>query len=210
MTVIETLLVLQTLLDDRSLAYFTFKNAVEAINQAQMMRIQQGIAAGEERMLRPLYAISNDYDAPSSCPMPLPANYHHARTLDIYLYDSGAKPFPIGTARYIRPGEFLSLSNRDTSRYSSSKVITNYSWTIMQQHVYWSRPSGYEKAILTYIRKPAYFSVIRNDNTRQPLELPAEYHIEVATIAAELLNDIDTLEQEREQLSQEGTIQEPK
>jgi hypothetical protein len=217
MTVSETLLYIQTLLDDRSFDFFTFRIAAEAVHQAQLMVIQQAIQTNEERCLRPLYSTdvppplsADDFNGTSA----LPNDYLHARGLDIYaLLGDDVTVAPIGTARYIRPGEFLSLTSAPSSSFSSSRVINNYSWTINGGYYIFSRPQRREFARLHYIRKPRIFGSqifvgIGESLRRQPIELPKEYHVKVASIAAELLNDLDTLEQERENLSTEGYLTE--
>ena len=56
---------------------------------------------------------------------------------------------------------------------------------------------------LTYIKVPYQFNQINpEDSTLYPLEIPAEYHPMVAMIAADILNNVDVLENERSAIAE--------
>ena len=180
MTSVEVVHTVRLLLDDTKLAFFTLDVVLGAIREAQNLLLLSHYQTGEERCLRPLY---RDVDL------------EHGDTLpNDYLWPRGCIIYPNNTTAtgiVARWRDYALFLNQSTTSYSGTTRHCTY--TIHDgRFFYHGLDTNETMARLYYVRQPDVFG------ETHALEVPDEYHFDVASIAASLLGDIDVNETERE------------
>ncbi|KKN79175.1 hypothetical protein LCGC14_0341920 [marine sediment metagenome] len=217
MDALQTVNMVRLLLDD-SIDWF-HDDIISAINESQMRLIRQYYLAGDERSLRTLYfkneALSDGdyitYTIPSD-PTATPTLLLYPRACRIYNkgLDTGIESL---TATYLepqlyynydKPGYYIDDEFPRAAYYTIEKkqfLIDNsdplnpvYEWGTKIRFIKQLQESH---ATLWFIAEPPLFAYTTGIGQSRSLWLPEECHIEVATLAAELLNDYDVGERER-------------
>lgn len=188
MTSVEVVHTVRLLLDDTKLSFFTLDVVVEAIREAQNLLVLSYYQVGEERCLRTLYR-----DVDLGYGDTLPGDYLWPRGCIIYpnsTQDTGV------VARW---RDYTLFLNQSTASYSGTTRHCIY--TIHDNRFFYDGlATALTTARLYYIRQPDAFG------ETNALEVPAEYHFDVASIAASLLGDIDVNETEREGIENLNTL----
>lgn len=183
MTPHETLHIIEMLLDDGMLELAGDTETLATIQEAQLRRIREYYENGDERALRLLYVRTDFIDDNTAI-----ANLMFPRAVRVYDTTTQAD-IDSRTAVYIPYGKYLNYSSPGFGPGLAHVQTSHY--TIHNGTFFFDKQASTQRAKMWYIRQPATFSL------SQALELPAEYHIEVATLAAQMLNDMDADERER-------------
>ena len=188
MTSIEVVHTVRLLLDDTKLSFFTLDVVLGAIREAQNLLLLSRYQAGEERCLRTLYR---------------QVDLRYGDTLPgDYLWPRGCIVYPDTTTEtgiVARWRDYALFLNRSTASYSGTTRHCTY--TIHDNRFFYDGlDTSQTTARLYYIRQPEAFG------ETNALEVPDEYHFDVASIAASLLGDIDVNETEREGIENLNTL----
>ena len=205
MTSQEVASLVMTLLDDSRASYIKIPDINAEINNAQLLAIKGAHASNDDRLLRLLYresaliqnSIGNRVvaDAGNAVLFPMSCRVYKTVTSD----DNYSQ-----VAEYARPEKFFGYLNQPTFEGGSEFPRSAY-YTIVYKvntsELYFTGPDT-TRAKLVYIRYPSDFvwDPITPTNDAQ-LSVPQEYHFGIATMAAEILNDMDIGERERSQVS---------
>lgn len=206
MTVSQVLNTIRTLLDSGHEWYMDAKGLEYTINNAQREFVELAILKSDERALRPLTVYDtnlvidpNTFECQTTKVIFNPRN-----TLLHYEYAED-KEIIYGLS-YLAPEIFRNYNI--TSSISYLADTTNYPkygyWSyenrldsnnILQSYVLFSKDTTITDLLcdILYVRYPILFS-IKNDKT---LEVPEEYQFIVCALAAEKINSIDVLEDQR-------------
>lgn len=203
MTNSQALTLLRMLLDDSRDWYPTLTMVKASINTAQNRLLHKYYKEQNERALRPFYAettwitdltLISDILYPRSCKMRYNANLipqsHEIAYLEPNLYFNY---FPYGDDRSdLFPRAMYYTIYGDTINNVSGKYFTARTIKAM--------PGDTPLFKLWYIKEPAVWNFDQaglSPLNNVSLEFPSEFHVELITMAAEILNDIDVGEQER-------------
>ena len=215
MTAYETVQTVRMMLDDsvdwsmkRSLGKVTLN---DIINKAQLQLLAQGYKENDERMLRPLYrtienlpygysltinrylyprALCINYDANTGTPIKQTTSYPFSGTYATYLeYDE-----------YVIYEEFELLG-------PNVRTPARACWTVVDNDILLF-DRGVDRNVtsdLMFISKPLnFFHNDANMTSEIPLSVPEEYHYQVCSIAAHIINNSDVNEYQREQADYNG------
>lgn len=204
MTANETILFVGMLLDDSRAWFPTRDEIVSAINDAQYRKTREYYMLEDERSLRPLYVRTDflqDGDSIYVLNNPSLVTYGYSgllypRTCLVYADENDTSPV---TATYLEPHKYHAYT---ATRYMAGQRFPRAAYytisgetddtdSTYQNVVHFTGDSD-ARAKVAYIREPRVFGI--NNRT---LELPEETHVEIATLAAAILNDIDVGERER-------------
>lgn len=211
MTALETVRFVEMMLDD-SIDWY-FPDILKAINEAQIYTVRKYYAMQNERALRTLYRKDQFlqlYDTiyyrdalgqkttPAVVMYPRSARVYEDETFETNSY----------TANYI---DYFHYINNQFPRYESfdGNLNTRFPKTVyytlhklmnngtLETQIYFNAVLPGSRIDIWYIKQPETFNVDYVLPIDVPLELPAEFHPEIASLAAEMLNDIDVNERER-------------
>lgn len=225
MTIRETILFVRMLLDDGMDWYNKQQHVVDVINEAQLRMIDYWVSTGNERALRPLFKFDQyvpDMRNPSGSQSievyevignntvnrkPL-----YVRSVLVSLNDisNPLRDSFILHANYMPPELFLNNEGTTTSynqngTFVQRSLLTNLYYTIQRRffageyHNYLLYTDGDtifdSYGIVGFVALPLLFS------ETQSLEVASEYHYEVCTLAAEILNGNDVGEKMRSKVA---------
>lgn len=214
MTAIDTARLVEMLLDD-SIDWY-FPDILRAINEAQMTLIRQFYMTQNEIALRPLYrrdwdlangALLQERDAGGVVVGPAQLLYPRSAI----VYSTGGNETKAYTANYLNYYNFKKyklpafeswVSATDINRYPKAAYYaieqTMPAGGPMQNKIIFNSNSPDSRIDLTYIKKPRIFNVdYDNAANDSALEVEDIYQPLICALAAEILNDIDVLEQEK-------------
>jgi hypothetical protein len=211
MTVQETINTVRTLIDSGHEWYADFEMLENIINAAQIKILEAYVAKGEERIFRKLVVFEQDIDV-NQAEVRTSFPIFQPRHCIIKVAPPGVGEIFVRQLSYLPPDKFFAgnymnryylrmaipiprlcywtYSNRwdvgTTQQYSAIQIINHNELAAFFI-------AGSAVLFLTYIRYPILFSL----QTSQGLMLADECHLEVAAMAAEMINTIDVLEYER-------------
>lgn len=210
MTSSQTMQLIRTLLDDGRDWFPTTDEIVRTINQAQITKIHEYYAAGDERALRPLYRQTARFSNGALVGDTVAGTVYqclYPRALKIF--DNVSTPLSQGNHadyvpedvffNYSAPGASPGTTFPRTVRYTITKAYDAF-YSDIETYCYFTdggNSSPTVCAILWYIVTPLPFTFNKLSLTGTALQLPEEYHPEIAMLAAEILNDMDVNEVER-------------
>lgn len=171
---------------------------VRAINDAQLEKIRFYYDNNEERALRTLYRFEQQVTNGSVVSVN-GQKMLYARS--VVLYESWPLDEDKGVcAKFLDVDDFnnFGFSNgfEIGSRFPREAYYTATS-DALGSRLLFTAPSVNAVASLWFICQPIRFAWDKDGLSNYGLELPAEFHIEVCSLAAEKLNDLDVLEIER-------------
>jgi len=223
---------IKTLLDDQVAIFHKDELINRAVDEAQLLLIKKAYREGNERLLRPLYrTVSNlnngdiiEFEDLTATPPVVAERILYPKVLLSYEEidsDDDTPGIQIDRRRYkqIRYTDTLYF---DTNSYR----VTDYYYSLYGRMYYTIKP--YRDALnnnaqdlrhtlhtniedttrdikyqFTYIKVPYQFNQTNpTDLSLYPLEIPQEYHPQVAMIAADILNNVDVLENERNSIAE--------
>jgi hypothetical protein len=178
---------------------------VRVINEAQMFKIREYVLKNEERALRPLYRFRQgllDSDIVNTN-----AGEKLLFTRGVRLYSSDDVPIDEGiTAAYLQNNmymNFLAINGFAAGgRFPRQAYFTVQAVTAANEEypiIRFNDLTGTTHADVWFICEPLRFSWDVTTKLGTPLQIASEYHIEVCTLAAEMINDLDIGENERSQ-----------
>jgi hypothetical protein len=205
---------------DEGLSWYPTKELVMGmINYAQLYFIHKANATGDEKLLRPLYRESTlmlDGNNPFATGIDdvglTGRKFLYPRTCRIYENDTlPAQGKNYGQiAKFVAYPLYVNYINPNFStggtfpRQALYTVNHRTDNQVLETYVYFNsnfiNNPGYidNRAVLWYISKPEDFLYnLDGAGTDVDLEIPKEYHIQVAFKAAEMLNKMDAGEMER-------------
>lgn len=203
MTASETVQMVRMLIDDSREWYpMPYAGAelpiVKAINDAQIQKLKQYYVHNDERGMRPFYKYISRITNLSTI-----NDLFFPRAVKI-VTDQGSEPTNGECATYLEYSKFSNFtmdngfaSGANFPRAAYYTISQTYSGGSYQSVIEFTKPTANSNASIWYVRYPHRFQWDPTGTTNFDLELPKEYHIEVCSLAAEMLNDIDVLEQER-------------
>jgi len=207
MTASEVVYMVRTYLDDGINWRVGQTELNWAINEAQDKLIEMGYATQDERLLRPLYATS----FPLVTDTPISGNpsgeFMYARGCKIWEDYATHSGIAFGqTAEYIPHHTFLNYvfpdfgSGFSFPRQAVYTIIKSTLNGVSTAYLEFNHTDAAARAKLWYIARPPRFNYDKVWRVfDQGLSVPAEYHIYVCNMAAELLNSTDVNERERSQ-----------
>lgn len=207
MTPLEIVSTVRTLLDSGHEWYAPLDFMEQQIDNAQRVLLAKAHAKGDERCLRPLYVFEEDRIIDNTtAEFQLNTLMFFPRNLIVKTVDNNGN------------NKFVTLSYLEPAKFENYNMIfTNQPYLLpganYPKYGYWSyvnrtdannilrtiiqikNNTGMQNllASILYIRYPVVFSVANNIG----LEVPLEYHFEVACFAAERINTMDVTEQQR-------------
>lgn len=225
MTNQEILNLVKTLLDDQIQIFHKNELINRAIDEAQLSLIKQAYGSGNERLLRPLYrTVTNlaNGDIIEFEDLLVPDIAERILYPKVCLSFEDIDSDDDTPGKQIDRRRFKQLRYIDALYFDiNSNVITDYYYTLYGRAYYTIKPyrdtnnnnaqdlrhtlhtniNDATRDILyqfTYIKVPYQFNQ-NNPETSTPytLEIPAEYHPMVAMKAADILNNVDVMENER-------------
>lgn len=190
----ETIQAIRLMLDDQT--DWFMPRIVEWVNEAQNSLITEFYKAGNEQALRPLYVRVEEAQYSQSFTDCL---YPRACRVKYYSMHSASSK----QASYVEYDKFINHAGK-----YNLKAPRTVEYTFINNMLFFSitHPENLSTALAEfwYIKKPTPFSFDPNQlnviEKNVPLSLPREYHIDVCTMAAKIINDIDVGETERGQL----------
>jgi hypothetical protein len=215
------------LLDDGMDWFNKQQQVVDAINEAQLRMIDYWVQSGNERALRPLFRFDQyvtDMRNPSTFPTPIGVPQTiggntitrkplYVRNCLVSLNDisNPLRDTFILHANYVEPELFLNAEGGITSynqggAFVQRALMNNIHYSVQRQLDGVSEWQHYllftggdvlfdAYAIIGFIAYPLLYS------RTQALEVSPEYHYEVCTLAAEMLNGNDVGERERSKVA---------
>jgi hypothetical protein len=207
MTAKDSLDFIRMLLDDSRDWFPTLNLILATINTAQRRKLQHYYDKQDERALRPFYketawiqspTLITDILYPRTCKMKFSPNdadnlSHVITHLDSELYFN-----------YNQRGDATGMT------YPRNAVYTIY-WdsiaNISGKYFIATNSTVNDRYKLWYIQEPNVFNYAPNPGFGNlsigvPLQFPSEYHPEILSLAAEMLNDIDVGEMQRGEISE--------
>lgn len=211
MTPSETVHMVRMLIDDSRDWFPTLEYVNSAINEAQIMVIKKLYALQEERGLRTLYRetgyIPNGSIIQSQDSEPRKLLFPRVCRKKSLITHSDNTSHII---TYIDKNVYLNYITRDDRegkrqpRFSYYTIIKEIRDDELFDILYFSSKTSEEVANLWFISYPPKFIYENKPNTDVGLSLPDEYHFDIVTLAAEIINDIDVGEIERGQFIPEN------
>ena len=216
MTPQETIDVVRMLLDDSVNWYVPIREIVRCVNEAQRALIEAYHQTSDERALRPLYV--TDYNVsdlgftsamiqyPRACriaeqPIAFPRDNDYNSLCAEYIHSPLNFNIPLQTTDL---AVAMPRNALWTYRYAVDPADGRFKSQITFSDGTPIAPKTTKVAIVTYIAVPPAFTYTGTPASDVPLTLPREYHLDVATLAAEYANDIDVGEYERGQIAIAG------
>ena len=215
MTASENFQMVMMLLDDSRATYAKDTEFNRAINEAQLRKLNEYYISQEERALRPLYRqtafLDNDAEIidaddrrllyPRSCRIFKTTGQAEGKALmaehineDVYLNYVRSVHRELGGQNFPRSAYYTIIKD------SVAVIGMGNPINRIRTKIRFTKGSSGNRAILWYIAYPKtyFWDVLQAGSVNiQNLELPEEYHIEVCTLAAEIINDMDVGELER-------------
>lgn len=214
MTAQETMDMVRILLDDSRDWYPTLNLVISAINTAHRRKVQESYDKQDERALRPFYKVTDwipdrtyisDILYPRACKMKYAQNINPANINQppfTYATDDFSHNITYEDADTMF--NYAAVGESDVQTFTRECQYTLYYDNVNNQAgVYFTADlnainGGSELFKLWYIAQPREFLFAPTQSQLAlPLQIPSEYHFEVCTMAAEILNDIDVNELER-------------
>lgn len=229
MTVRETIVFVRMLLDDGLDWFNTLEHVIDVINEAQLRMIDYWVATRNERALRPLFYICDgvkDMRNPLLVdPEPITYTYNidgtdyirkplYVRSSEIFLnvmdeeekYKFGLQANFIPVELFLNNEGHLGSYEDATLAWVREPIPQNASYTIrqgvdsvgeIQSYILFTYGDVAEDstAMVSYVAEPLLFG------EDQELEVSPEYHYEVCTLAAEILNGNDVGERMRSKVA---------
>ena len=206
MTASETVQIVRMFLDD-SRDYF-FDDILASINQAQLLKIREYYQLQDERALRTLYRQTNFLDngdividveqTAEFVPMLYP------RSCRIYKEITQTEQNAL-YAGYIEPERYFNYIVNNYTMFGGQTFPRTAYYTVKNEFfdykiftkLYFTKGNDDARAKLWFITTPKDFVSDNGLTAGEPLQLPSENHIEVALLAAEILNGMDVGETDR-------------
>jgi hypothetical protein len=202
MTAAETVALVRMLLDDGVLWYLGINEINRCINQAQLFMIDKYHRMDDERALRTLY--QQDFGLTNNSELSRILLYPRAARIyslpDDDMYDSWAAEYLSYEVfiNYEAPGIVYNTPMPRSAYWTYYHKMDNGTPPTMKTYVRFSKGTSDDSVCdVLYIAYPVPFEYSLDGSVDVPLSLPAEYHPEVAMLAAELANNIDVGELER-------------
>ena len=237
MTPYETISLLRMMLDEGREQYFPLNEVNRVINEAQLAKLREYYIGNDEIALRPLYRetvwlnkpalggneiLDNNGMTllyPKSCRIKTDSAY----TDDLSVMSTYIEPelYFNNNLPGFRTGDIFPHKSMYTLQREPVAVLGVVVRNLSVLYFQGDMTGAIPQAKMWYVAYTMPFSFSTGGfATNVPLQLPAEYHIEVVTLAAEILNDIDVKEEDRgdvaiEQIGQRinieetGTVYEP-
>lgn len=227
MTIRQTMVLIRSLLDDGHDFYNDINMIVNVVNEAQLRMIDYWVATNNERALRPLYRMAmyvRDRRNPITPNQPIETyedlNGNPVRRKPLYVrnclvslndLDSDIRNRFTLHANFLTPELFLNSEGNLTDynnngSFQQTSMPHSLSYTIEHGLNILNEWQDYllftygdllidSTAIVGFVAIPFLFS------ETQPLEVADEYHYEVCTLAAEILNSNDVGERNRSKVA---------
>ena len=204
MTAQETIHLIRMVLDDGFFWYLGWNEVNRCVNQAQLQLIDKYHGLDDERALRPLYVVetvTNGAVLSSELLYPRGAQLLLDNEDDINAWVAEYLTYDT-FINYIAPG-IVYTTAMPRNAYWTFRNRYDITAAVRQSIVNFTFPAATPSTLceVSYIAKPQTFFYIPNQLGITPLALPAEYHVEVAMLAAELCNNIDVGETERAEVA---------
>jgi len=208
------------LLDDYDQVFHKDYLIDKYIDEAQMRLIRKAYMQGDERMLRPLYRTVDDlangdvveFEDLVGPPIVVGERVLYPKVCQFYVDGEDLDRRNRRLAKYVERGLYDNYEYRVVDffttfgrfHYTLDTFIDTITSNQDQRHIIKfnvNDPTAGRviKARLTYIKRPFKFNTAdpANVGAFYPLEVPAEYHSNIAYLAADMANSIDVLEKDR-------------
>jgi len=185
---------LRTLVDDGKEWMPSLDLALACINEAQYRFLDMCLVEGDERALRPLYVISPVTTDGMQLPSP---SRLHLRGCMLYLNPAMQRDEIRLYATYVPYSEFLNF--KDPGSAPSQVMPQSAYYSYYNDRLYFHPSNVGVYAEIYYIKPPTLFT-FGVGNTNGTFDFPPEYHAKIVAIAADLINDMDTLELRRSEM----------
>ncbi len=196
MTSGEVIDVLRMQLDDGLLRHTGKTEALRSINEAQRALLRLFYRSGNERALRPLYRVTALLDNGDSVP-----GVEYPRACRIY--NSETDPDATSwSAVHVKHELFLHYAGAGHGVGADFTPSPQALYCWHNNQLFFVKAGADQRAKFWYVKAPETFT------ESVTLELPAEFHMRIASYAAELLNEADEGELEREGLAATGRLEE--
>ena len=191
MTGLEAMHLLRIMLDDGKEFFPTLTEAIAAINEAQNRLMRKWVAEGNERALRPLHTFTGLLDNGGTVNNAL---YVKGAYITYTTSDNVVRVY----AKYVDYDTYLNYTapGFDTGQAMPSTAYYTIHGDAANSEVYFTHNDAAQIIVLCIMQPPTAFA-FSSGNQGFIMTFPKEFHSQIISLAAQIINDSDILENER-------------